>query len=100
MVESMSPVTASMSLGLKSWPVLARRVFAPKPSIPLAPRPCNSYNNSTVMTDEEKTQLQDRTNILRQELKQWEKEFAANNGGKKAGREDIKANANIGTGTV
>lgn len=34
--------------------------------------------------------------ILRQELKVWEKTFAAANGGRKAGREDIKRDAAIG----
>lgn len=36
------------------------------------------------------------TNV-RAELKVWEKSFAAANGGKKAGRDDIKQNAEIGT---
>jgi hypothetical protein len=35
------------------------------------------------------------TNI-RVELKVWEKAFASSNGGKKAGRDDIKQNAEIG----
>lgn len=34
---------------------------------------------------------------LRLELKEWEKSFAAANGGKKAGREDIKQHPEIGT---
>ena len=34
---------------------------------------------------------------IRVELKSWEKEFAHANGGRKAGRADIKANAHIGT---
>lgn len=33
---------------------------------------------------------------VRAELKVWEKSFAAANGGKKAGRDDIKQNAEIG----
>lgn len=33
---------------------------------------------------------------LRAELKEWEKAFAAENGGRKAGRDDIKKNADIG----
>lgn len=41
------------------------------------------------------SELNDRCTILRQELKIWEKEFAAAHGGRKAGREDIKANATI-----
>ena len=34
---------------------------------------------------------------LRAELKAWEKKFAAENGGRKAGRSDIKQNPEIGT---
>lgn len=33
---------------------------------------------------------------LRQELKEWEKSFAASNEGRKAGREDIKQHPEIG----
>lgn len=36
---------------------------------------------------------------LRLELKEWEKIFAAGNGGRKAGREDIKQHPDIGTNT-
>jgi DNA replication regulator SLD2 len=39
---------------------------------------------------------EDRTQSLRIELKTWEKEFTATNGGKRPGREDIKNNAEIG----
>lgn len=35
-------------------------------------------------------------NSLRQELKEWEKTFAIANGGRKAGRDDIKKNPAIG----
>lgn len=41
-------------------------------------------------------ELQDQCATLRLELKAWEKDFAADNAGRKAGREDIKANADIG----
>lgn len=34
--------------------------------------------------------------ILRQELKDWEKAFEVSNGGRKAGREDIKNHPEIG----
>jgi DNA replication and checkpoint protein len=34
--------------------------------------------------------------ILRQELKDWEKEFADANSGRKAGRDDIKKHPTIG----
>jgi len=35
--------------------------------------------------------------LLRQELKIWEKDFATQNGGRKAGREDIKRDPVIGS---
>ncbi|KAH9861625.1 DNA replication regulator sld2 [Plenodomus biglobosus] len=41
------------------------------------------------------TDVEQRCNELRQDLKAWEKQFAAQNEGRKAGREDIKANADI-----
>ncbi|KAI8938266.1 DNA replication regulator sld2 [Plenodomus lindquistii] len=41
------------------------------------------------------TELEQRCNELRQDLKAWEKQFAAQNEGRRAGREDIKANAEI-----
>lgn len=41
------------------------------------------------------TEVERRCNELRQDLKTWEKQFTAQNGGRKAGREDIKANAEI-----
>lgn len=37
---------------------------------------------------------------LRLELKEWEKSFAAENEGRKAGREDIKQHPDIGTTTL
>ena len=40
----------------------------------------------------------DRATELRRQLKDWEREFAAANDGRKADRSDIKANAAIGTG--
>ncbi|KAH7409954.1 DNA replication regulator SLD2 [Phaeosphaeria sp. MPI-PUGE-AT-0046c] len=41
------------------------------------------------------TEIEYRCNTLRNDLKTWEKEFAAQNGGRKAGRDDIKANQEI-----
>jgi len=38
----------------------------------------------------------DRCAVLRSELKQWEAHYAAANGGKKAGRDEIKKDAAIG----
>jgi hypothetical protein len=41
------------------------------------------------------TEIEQRCNILRHDLKVWEKKFAAENNGQKAGRDDIKANDDI-----
>ncbi|KAJ4354983.1 regulatory particle non-ATPase [Ascochyta clinopodiicola] len=41
------------------------------------------------------TEIDQRCNALRNDLKAWEKQFAAQHQGKKAGREDIKADAVI-----
>lgn len=38
----------------------------------------------------------ERSNALRLELKAWEKDFAAANEGRKAGRDDIKKNPDVG----
>lgn len=43
------------------------------------------------------TEIEQRCNVLRSDLKLWEKKFAAENNGRKAGREDIKANEEICT---
>jgi len=42
-------------------------------------------------------EIEQRCTVLRQELKVWEKKFATENNGRKAGRDDIKANAEICT---
>lgn len=44
----------------------------------------------------ESAELRDQCAALRLELKAWEKEFSAGNAGRKAGREDIKTNVDIG----
>ncbi len=44
--------------------------------------------------------LQECSSILRKELKEWEQAFAAANGGRKAGRDDIKADAAIGMSLI
>ncbi|KAF2031057.1 hypothetical protein EK21DRAFT_64140 [Setomelanomma holmii] len=41
------------------------------------------------------TNIEQRCNVLRNDLKIWEKTFAAQHGGRKAGRDDIKANEEI-----
>lgn len=48
------------------------------------------------MDDQERQELTEHSNSLRIELKAWEKNFAAANDGKKASREDIKQNLEIG----
>jgi hypothetical protein len=48
---------------------------------------------TTTLTMANQTQL----DTLRAELKQWEKAFSAANGGRKAGRHDIKQDPTIGT---
>jgi 26S proteasome regulatory subunit N12 len=42
-------------------------------------------------------EIEQRCTELRHELKAWEKKFSAENNGRKAGRDDIKANAEICT---
>ena len=49
------------------------------------------------MKEEQKTEATKQSNALRLELKAWEKKFAAENEGRKASREDIKRNPDIGT---
>lgn len=44
-------------------------------------------------------QNQTRTQIIRAELKDWERVFASQNGGRKAERADIKQHPEIGKGT-
>jgi hypothetical protein len=41
------------------------------------------------------TESEERCNVLRLDLKVWEKKFAAQNNGRKAGRDDIKADEEI-----
>ena len=48
------------------------------------------------MNDLERNELTERSNVLRVELKSWEKTFAAANNGQKASRNDIKKNPDIG----
>lgn len=48
------------------------------------------------MSHEERTALTERSNILRSELKSWEKAFAAANNGQKASRDVIKKHPDIG----
>ena len=48
------------------------------------------------MNDQERNELTERSNVLRVELKLWEKTFAADNNGQKASRDDIKKNPDIG----
>lgn len=47
--------------------------------------------------ENDKQLLEQKSILLRQELKLWEKTFSTDNAGRKAGRDDIKANPDIGT---
>lgn len=49
------------------------------------------------MDSTEKARLTDQSNVLKKDLKAWEKSFAASNNGKKASRDDIKQHPEIGT---
>ena len=59
-----------------------------------SPRAQLSQPTTTFFTMD-RSELETRANELRQELKAWEKSFALQNEGRKAGRDDIKANASI-----
>lgn len=48
------------------------------------------------MDEGERKSFEERSKVLRVELKVWEKDFQNNNEGRKASREDIKANPDIG----
>lgn len=48
------------------------------------------------MEAEERDRVSKQADALRLDLKAWEKEIAAGNGGKKPSREQIKANLSIG----
>lgn len=58
------------------------------------------YRSNTLGTTQHTmsiTEYEQRCTVLRNDLKAWEKEFTAQHNGKKAGREDIKADAVICT---
>ena len=55
-----------------------------------------SAPRSPNMNDEEREEWVKRSNVLRLELKAWEKEFATANESRKASRDDIKKNPEIG----
>jgi hypothetical protein len=52
------------------------------------------------MDEEEKKIWIERSKVLRADLKVWEKEFQSQNEGRKASREDIKKNPEIGMHTM
>jgi hypothetical protein len=52
------------------------------------------------MDDEERKIWVERSKVLRADLKVWEKEFQSQNEGRKASREDIKKNPEIGMHTM
>ena len=49
-----------------------------------------------IQMSQDRTALEERCNELRNELKDWEKRFAHDNDGKKATRDDIKADLETG----
>jgi hypothetical protein len=53
-------------------------------------------SHTFLLMAEEYAVLEERSNSLRKELKAWEKSFADTNSGRKAERDDIKANLDIG----
>jgi hypothetical protein len=55
----------------------------------------DSFRLNAIMSDERK-QLEERSKLLRQQLKVWEKQFGQANSGKRPARQDIKANPDIG----
>jgi|SRR5690242_11134132 len=56
-----------------------------------------SNTKSTTQHTMSITELEQRCNSLRNDLKAWEKQFAVQHNGKKAGRDDIKADVVICT---
>lgn len=52
--------------------------------------------NADVLLPASSADITAQSTALRAELKEWERAFAAANGGKKAGRDDIKQNPEIG----
>lgn len=74
--------------------VQPRRV--PRSSIkPCPPRSYALVPTPTTQITMSLTEYEERCNTLRLDLKQWEKNFAAQNNGRKAGRDDIKADEEI-----
>jgi len=61
----------------------------------------NTFNiqlfHTLFIMEDDKQLLEQKSVQIRQELKVWEKQFSTDNEGRKAGREDIKANSSIGT---
>ena len=74
----------------------ARRAWI-RPSLRIHYRPNTLETTQHTMSI---TEYEQRCTVLRNDLKAWEKEFAAQHNGKKAGREDIKADAVICTHTT
>ena len=59
--------------------------------------PRYSFRPNTILTPYTMsiTEIEQRCNVLRYDLKVWETKFTAQNQGRKAGRDDIKANEEI-----
>jgi len=91
--------TASINVSDACSHGLAKRVSPKILSIQTTKIPTINNATTTMLTTDENTmpQIQEQANHLRQELKEWEKSFAAANQGRKAERDDIKAHPTIGT---
>lgn len=100
-----SDVDAIARVGCGACLGASRRVFAPlltysTPGPPFSPQlhppfdpDTHSYYPTMATANPD---LSAQCTAVRTELKAWEKDFALQNGGRKAGRRDIKANAHIG----
>lgn len=83
---------------VQQWLVLrdVRRVLARLPAITnLLHFLCNPPSTRPMSSAMDKSELEYRCNCLRQELKVWEKTFSLQHDGRKAGRDDIKADVAI-----
>lgn len=69
------------------------RVIIQRYSVPRYRPQSPAMATAVALTTTDETQL----DMLRAELKQWEKAFSAANGGRRAGRDDIKQDPTIGT---
>jgi hypothetical protein len=94
-------VATSHATGKNSPPLSISEALIQQQALEVAPSSCISIEEPSslamsVLGSPRTQSLTEQSNTLRQELKEWEKTFAAANGGRKAGRDDIKKDAVIG----